>query len=176
MLRLWRLWITVRERQIFIWIRADRIRELDFFSGWSATFSTEFMICEGSWLFWRLKNKSARILINIGHSLIWSDNTDPKIIFPAFRYLGLSFVREGYQFLLLCTINGLTCSLFVTAYVDYIKQHFSPKIFTVVCGLAASLYNRYINFLQNTCWGGKFFIKTFDLGLGRAGWTLDHPV
>jgi len=57
------------------------------------------------------------------------------------RYMGLAFLNRPYQFLLLCTINGLTCSLFVTAYVSYIREKFSPKIFTVVCGIAASLYN-----------------------------------
>ena len=50
-------------------------------------------------------------------------------------------MNKPYQFLLLCLLNGLTCSLCVTAYVEYIKNNFPPEIFTVVCGITSSLYN-----------------------------------
>ena len=57
------------------------------------------------------------------------------------RYLCLAYMTQPYHFLLICMLNGLTCSLFVSAYVDYIKNTFPPKIFTVICGIASSLYN-----------------------------------
>ena len=57
------------------------------------------------------------------------------------RYLGIAYMNHPYQFLLLCFTNGLTCSLCVAAYVDYIKNNFPPQIFTVMCGITSSLYN-----------------------------------
>ena len=53
----------------------------------------------------------------------------------------LAYMTQPRHFLLTCMLNGLTCSLFVSAYVEYIRNTFPPEIFTVICGIASSLYN-----------------------------------
>ena len=69
------------------------------------------------------------------------------------RYFLLSLMSHPYEFLFICLLNGLTCSLFVSAYVEYIRTNFPPKIFTVVCGIAAALYNSGGYFVANIIGG-----------------------
>lgn len=79
------------------------------------------------------------------------------------RYLLLAFMNEPFHFPLICMLNGMSCSIFVAAYVRFIKKTFPASIFTVFCGISGALYN-----------SGGYLVANIVGGIGYKNYGAFH--
>ena len=74
------------------------------------------------------------------------------------RCLFLYYMRNPYSILIINVINGLTNSLFIVCYMEYIKNKFPDIINTVMCGIVVMLHvygGAIISFIV----GGKLYME-----------------
>ena len=72
----------------------------------------------------------------------------------AVRYLCLAMMTQPYHFLLICLLNGLTCSLFVAAYIEYINVCIKVKYkLTFILSQNGKYFGQTANISRSTlCW------------------------
>lgn len=72
------------------------------------------------------------------------------------RSLSLALMTNPKYVLLVNLLNGLTNSVFVCSYMEYIKDKFPKNIYTSICGIAVMLYNGGAEVVSYTL-GGKLY-------------------
>ena len=72
------------------------------------------------------------------------------------RFLSLSYMKNPLMILIINLLNGMTCSLFICAYIEFIKETYPMCIHTLMCGITSSLYNSLGYLLANVI-GGEVY-------------------
>ena len=72
----------------------------------------------------------------------------------AVRYLCLAMMTQPYHSLMICLLNGLTCSLFVAAYIEYINVCIKVKYkLTFILSQNGKYFGQTANISRSTlCW------------------------
>ena len=90
-----------------------------------------------------------------------------SMAFYAIRLMCTSYIENPLLVLLVNLTNGMTCSLFVFSYIEFIRETYPATIYTFMCGITCSLNNNFGYILANII-GGVLYEKYGGRVLFRA--------